>query len=105
MARFVIKLPSKEEFEEQAIDGRTGNVSENKLQKLLGARGKRENRVLLLWLKAALNAVQEGIVDAETIFLPFFEDAQGNTVAEMVLPKMGKLLHGSAAKLLPSPQK
>jgi hypothetical protein len=61
-------------------------------------------RVLLLWLKAALNAVDSGLIDVETIFLPFLEDRNGKTIAEIALPRLGVLLEGSAARLLEAPK-
>lgn len=100
MARFVINLPKKESLEDLAIDGRTGDVNENKMRKLMDARGKQENRILLLWLKAALNAVASGMVSAETLFLPFLEGKNGETVAEVALPNLKSLASGSAKKLL-----
>jgi hypothetical protein len=100
MARFVVRLPGRAELEPEAIDQRTRRVSPGKLERLLVERGKREHRVLALWLKAALNAVDCGLVEAETLFLPFLEDRNGKTVAELALPRLGILLEGSAMKLL-----
>lgn len=100
MARFVVALPGRDELAKDAIDGRTGRVSERKLEDLMDGRGRREHRVLSLWLKAALNAVDCGLVNAETLFLPFLEDRNGKTVAELALPRLGVLLEGSATKLL-----
>jgi hypothetical protein len=100
MARFVVRLPGRAELEPEAIDQRTRRVSPGKLERLLVERGKREHRVLALWLKAALNAVDCGLVEAETLFLPFLEDRNGKTVAELALPRLGFLLEGSAMKLL-----
>jgi hypothetical protein len=100
MARFVVRLPGRAELEPEAINQRTRRVSPGKLERLLLERGKREHRVLSLWLKAALNAVDCGLVEAETLFLPFLEDRNGKTVAELALPRLGILLEGSAMKLL-----
>jgi hypothetical protein len=100
MARFGIRLPGRKELERDAIDGRSGAVSERRLELLMQGRGKREHRVLGLWLKACLNAVDSGLVDSETLFLPFLEDRNGKTIAEIALPKLGVLLEGSANRLL-----
>lgn len=100
MARFVIELPGRDQLKDQAIDGRTGAVSDLKMEKLLSARGKQEHRLLLLWLKAALNAVEAGMVTAEALFLPFLEGQTGETVAEIAIPNLKKLASGSAQKLL-----
>lgn len=104
MARFLIGLPDRKRLEQDAIDGRTGRPSDRKLDVLMAVRGKREHRVLALWLKAALNAVDCGIVDAETIFLPFLEDKNGKTISEIALPRLGVLLEGSANRLLKGEQ-
>lgn len=101
VARFSIALPSRAELSCQAIDRRTRRVSENKLDALMQARGRTEHRILALWLKAAFNAVNAGIVTAEALFLAFFEGRDGQTVAEVALPRLPDLLSGSAVKLLP----
>ena len=103
MARFTLHLPTRVELEPEAIDRHTRRISPGKLQALLDGRGRREHRVLALWLKAALNAVDSGLVEAETIFLPFLEDRNGHTVAEIALPKLDLLLKGSGMRLLGSP--
>jgi len=102
LARISIGLPGRDELEEEAWHGGLKRVHEGKLKKLMSGRGKQEHRLLLLWIKAALNAVDAGMVSAEAIFLPFFEDQQGNTVAEIAVPKLAKLRSGSAMKLLTS---
>lgn len=99
-ARFTLALPSEAELEPHARDGRNGAVSAAKLAKLMDARGKHEHRVLLLWLKAALNAIEAGIVDAEAIFLPFLVMKNGSTAAEEVKRNPGALLTSSAQRLL-----
>jgi hypothetical protein len=100
MARFTLKLRTRKELEPAALDGRTGQVSEGKIQRLLNDRGKQEHRVLLLWIKAALNAVDLGIVSAEELFLPFLEGADGKTVGEVAMPRLVKLVGGGANLLL-----
>lgn len=87
-ARFDLKLPTSDSFEDSARDKRNGKLLPAKLRKLLDSRGKHEHRVLALWIKAALNAVDAGIVQPEVLFLPFIENAQGKTVAEATLPAL-----------------
>jgi len=99
-ARIEVQLESDEKLKKLAVDGRNGSFSPNAFAKLSAKRGQREHRVLLLWLKAALNAVEDGIVSAESIFLPFIEDIDGRTVTEVVGAKMHQLLKTSAVKLL-----
>lgn len=100
MARFEIALPSDDELRERAVDGRSGRFSEAKYGALQAARGKAEHRVLALWLKAALNAIDAGLVAAEAIFLPWLVGRDGKTVAETALPRLQKLLAGGADRLL-----
>ena len=100
MARFSVGLPSEQKLAPHAVDGRSGRTSERKLAALLVNRGRREHRVLLLWLKAALNAVDAGIVSAETIFLPFLVGRDGRTVAEVAVPRLSQLIGGDASRLL-----
>lgn len=91
MARFAITIPPIDP--DDAINHTTGMVSESKQEKAEAKRGKVEHRILLLWLKAALNAVEAGIISAETLFLPFIEDQTGQTVAELLVPQFAKIPH------------
>jgi hypothetical protein len=103
VARFNLQLATEEQMRKQSLDSRDPKgqrVAEGKLARLHAGRGQQEHRVLLLWLKAALNAVEAGIVDAAAIFLPFLEDREGVTVAEMALPRLHTLLEGSSKLLL-----
>jgi len=100
MARFSIALPSHGELNKEAYDRRTGQFSKRKMDRLMDMRGRAEHRLLLLWFKAAVNAVAAGIVSAETIFLPFMEGKDGQTVAEIAIPRLSKLMSGSATRLL-----
>lgn len=90
-ARFTITLPSYDKLRPLAKNKQTGQVSEPKFNKLWQARGQQEHRVLLLWLKASFNAVNAGIVPVESVFLPYLENDEGRTVAELFVPTLGKL--------------
>lgn len=103
LARFHIQLPTDDQLSTHAIDQRSGRVSLNKLERLKEGRGRMEHRILALWLKAALNAVEAGIVNAETLFLPWLVGGDGQTVADVAIPKLQKLLGGSATRLLALP--
>jgi len=101
MARFTIELASKAALTEEAGDQRNGKFSQPKFDKLLRRRGMVEHRGLLLFLKAVFNAVDLGIITAEQVFLPYLEDDQGRTVAELVVPQLAKALRpGGHFKLL-----
>jgi len=58
------------------------------------------HRLLLLKLKADLNAAVAGLARAEEIFLPWIADRNGVTVAEHVLPRLADY----AAQLPPGPK-
>lgn len=106
LARIDLALPTDEQLRKEAIDTRDPKgkrIAEGKLYRLQSDRGKREHRLLLLWLKASLNAVREGLVSAEALFLPFLEGTDGRTVAEIAVPRMGMLTTGDASRLLPAP--
>lgn len=77
------------------LDRRTGDVNENRVREALNRAGRSELRLLLLWLKAAFNAIDAGIVDAETLFLPFFITGNGETVADVVMPNLPSLVQGN----------
>jgi hypothetical protein len=103
-ARFVLRCDRKK-LEEDAIDGRTGEVSENKLQKLLDAWGGEAHRLLLLFLKGAMFSIEAGLIKAEQIFMPFFEDQDGNVVGELLIQRLKDLPRLSTMKLLPTGSK
>ncbi len=100
LARFAVALPSDDQLKKKALDGRSGRFSPIKLDKMRAARGRWEHRVLLLWLKASLNAVEAGIIDPAALFLPFLVGKNGQTVAETALPRLKELLIASADRLL-----
>lgn len=103
MARFSVQLQTLAEIEEEAKSEYSGEILEGRKKKLLADLGKQEHRLLLLWLKASLNAVEAGIIAPEVLFLPFFEGLDGRTVAEIAVPNLPKLAAGSADKLLALP--
>jgi hypothetical protein len=101
LARISVGLPTREDLEDEAIDGRSGEVSESKLDKLMAARGKREHRLLLLFLKGALEAIEAGVISAEQLFLPYLVGADGRTVSEAIEDRLPMILSDSATALLP----
>lgn len=105
-ARFSLQLPDDVEIRARARHGRTREFLPVKYEALKRTRGQSEHRILLLWLKAAFNAVEAGIVTAETLFLPFLVDANGQTIAEVALPRLSLMLSGGAEQLLglPAPE-
>lgn len=102
VARYQIVLDSDEKLRELAIDGRSGNPSEKKFERMLAERGKREHRVLAAFLKNVFEAVEQGIIDAQAVFLPWLEDSEGHTVYERIGPVMKKIGTMSLPKALGS---
>lgn len=101
IARFTIMIPTDEQLASRATDGRSGRFSETKLRRMVISRGRQEHRLLLLWLKAALNAVEGGLVSPAAIFLPFLEGSNGKTVGEEAIPRLEALLTSTPRALLP----
>jgi len=102
-ARMTLKLPDRSVLEKRAINRQTGRLSEPKLARLMAERGQEEMRAFALWIKACLAAVDAGIVDAATVFLPFLTDPRtGETVAEFALPRMRAMLAEGVVALLPA---
>lgn len=100
-ARLQVNLPTEADVRESraARDGRSGKVNETKVARIMDRAGREEMRLLLLWLKAAFNATEAGILDPRVVFLPFFENDRGETVADLVIPKLSagqftRLLNG-----------
>lgn len=96
--QFAVTLPTDDELEKAATGSR--GIAEAKLQTLKDRRGRRDHRLLYLWIKAALEAVTEGIVPFEAIFMPFFLRDDGATIYEAAEPSMHKLLGMPASKML-----
>ena len=100
LAQFDLRLPDDGQLRKRARHDRTGAFLETKFRNLCDARGRQEHRVLLLWLKAALNAVEAGIIDPALIFLPFLVGRNGATFGAVALPRLPQLLIGNADRLL-----
>jgi len=99
-ARFTIQIETDKELEEKAIDQRSGRHSDKKHLRLKNNRGKREHRVLFYMLKSLFEAVEEGLMVPEQVFLPWIEDVEGITIFERIGPVMGELTGASLPKAL-----
>ncbi len=91
VARFRLDMESEETLSELAIDKRTGLFSDKKYDRLKADRGKREHRILLNLLKNMFEAIEEGIMPAEALLLPWIEDSTGKTVYEKLEPNLNQL--------------
>ena len=105
VARFMLKLETDEELREASVDGRSGRFSTRKFDVNQQNRGKREHRLLSMFLKNTFEAVEEGIIIAEQVFLPWLEDAEGVTVAERLGPMLGRLPETTLPKMLAEAKK
>ncbi len=103
LARVAIRLPSDDDLAELSGHATTGEFLESKFARLSASRGRQEHRVLLLWLKACLNAVEFGIISAEEIFLPWLVGIDGKTIAETALPRLPQLLTNGTQALIGIP--
>lgn len=104
LARLELRLPDDATLRRRARHAQTGAFLDSKYDRLRSECGRQEHRIMLLWLTAAFNAVDAGLVSAETIFLPFLVGRDGQTVAEAALPRLPELLRGAAASILALPE-
>lgn len=102
-ARFVVDLPTNEILRKRARNAASGKFMESKYQRAKELAGRQEHRVLCLFLKGAFNAIENGLIPAEVIFLPFFVGPDGRTVAEVALPRLPELLASGSETLLGLP--
>lgn len=96
-AQFTLQLDREQEIRERCMGVR--GLRQAQFEKEMANRGKREHRVLLLWLKGCFEAVEEGLVDPAVLFMPFYVGARGETVADVLMPALGKV-NGDAGRLL-----
>lgn len=100
VARFRVDLDSDEELRALAIDKRNNQFSEKKYERIRLDRGKREHRILLNLLKNMFEAIDEGIMPAEALLLPWLEDSEGMTVYDKLEPRLGQLATQPLHKML-----
>jgi hypothetical protein len=58
-------------------------------------------RTLLYWLRSALDAIDAGVIQPEQVFLPFLVTPDGQTVADVMIPRMRELGAGGLLSLEP----
>lgn len=100
VARFRIDVDSEKDLREKAIDQRSGQFSDKKYEREAMNRGKREHRLLLNLLKNMFEAIEEGIIPAESVLLPWIEDSDGQTVYEKLSPRLDQLASAPLHKAL-----
>jgi hypothetical protein len=104
VARFRVDLESDDELRAHAIDKRNDQFSEKKYERIKLERGKREHRILLNLLKNMFEAIDEGIMPAEALLLPWLEDSEGMTVYDKIEPRLHQLATTPLHKALASPE-
>jgi hypothetical protein len=102
MAKLKLKLPTDEQLAEEAKHARSRKVLEGKLERLKDRRGWREHRLLHIFLKGSFEAIENGVITAEQLFLPWLVGSDGRTVSEVVGPRLGTLVTNSAEALMPA---
>lgn len=68
-------------------------------EKNLDQGRRRIHRILRVFLMGQINAVAEGLVSLEEVFLPHIVGPDGKTVAQQMLPRMPELISSSASQL------
>lgn len=91
-ARFRIDLPTDAELLARATPRGEARPRKAVYEALVKRRGMQEHRLLLLWLKAAFNAIEAGLIVAEQLFLPWLEARDGQTIGEYLTPRLSRLL-------------
>lgn len=103
VARFRVDLDSEDDLRELAVDKRSNKFSDKKYDRIKAERGKREHRVMLNLLKNMFEAIDEGIMPAEALLLPWIEDSEGKTVYDKIAPRLHQLATTPLHKALASP--
>lgn len=103
LARFVVDLPTDEILRGRSGNAASGKFMASKYRRAKELAGRQEHRVLCLFLKGAFNAIENELIAAEVIFLPFFVGPDGRTVAEVALPRLPELLASGSETLLGLP--
>jgi len=106
VARITIQMPTDETILRGcAIRHKTRDARAAWLVKEREQVARSAYRIVLIKLKADFNMVRAGMVSAVEILLPFLEDQQGRTVAELATPRLPELLGpDGATRFLPLPK-
>ena len=100
-ARMVVKLPRDEALLTAREKSRaTTRPTAAVMAKRRDQRWRSLHRVLLLTIKANLNAVDAGLLTAVEAFLPHLEGQDGRTIAEIAIPKLRLLTETDGSQKL-----
>lgn len=105
--RFIIDMPAPEQFAQYERKGAYGSThirerGEKDQLRLVDQEMRRRWRALLLVVKAKLEAVDSNISSFEEEFMAHIVTASGQTIGELVLPRLDKVAaSGKLPPLLP----
>lgn len=104
LARITSRIPPDAEIRSGCtVKHRTPEAASAWLAKARDQRARQAMRLVLLKLKADFNMVRAGMVSAVEILLPFLENDQGRTLAEVAVPLLPELFGGSTVRMLGGP--
>jgi hypothetical protein len=82
--RYDLAIPANEVLLKQASQGRRKPLTQRQIDTILSARGKREHRLLLLWVKGMVELHLEGLHDITTQLLPWVVGPGGETLGQAI---------------------
>lgn len=97
-----ITIPKKDEERFHVTPERRNKRSEAQALKEWEKECRRKWRVLLLLIKAGLEAVEEGVAKPEQAFMSWLVLPNGTTVGDHVLPQVTKALESGSQLALPA---
>ncbi len=77
-----------------------GGLQGRSREKVREQERRRLHRVAFHWLRAQHAAVQSGLFTAETVIIPWLEDASGTTLGEALAGQLGTIAQSDVAKRL-----
>jgi hypothetical protein len=93
--RFRLTMPTREQLEKEALELWPNQWHQGQkrsraayVERVLKNAPRAYHRLLLVKLKADLNAARAGLAKAEEIFLPWIIDQNGRTIGEIMLPQI-----------------
>jgi hypothetical protein len=82
--RYDLAIPANEVLLKQASQGRRKPLTQRQIDTILSARGKREHRLLLLWVKGMVELHLEGLHDISMQLLPWVVGPGGETLGQAI---------------------
>lgn len=101
--RMTVPMPDPSDAEFWSTPSRRQRRSKDQAYKAYEAEYKRRWRALVLSIKAKLTAIDEGISTFEHEFLPHMVAANGQTVGDILRPRMIEAMKTDGQLMLPAP--